>query len=220
MLSLEDVRARVVLSRLRRAGYIVVFERKGRVRRYRTIDPSLLAFAEGSEIKNFSVPQGKYVPLILMWCRKLLSYYGQRLRSIVLYGSVARGSASSRSDLDFMLIADGLDRSYGRRINELVSQELDPGLVREKAYMGRRGYPSQLSNIVYSLEESRVFRLIYLDIIHDGRILFDYKNQFRDIAAGLKSRLDQKGARRVELASGGWYWDLKPNLRFGERLEF
>lgn len=219
LLSVDEVRARVVLSRLRRAGYIVVFEKKGRVRRYRTIDPSLLAFAEGSEIKNFSVPQGRYVPLILLWCRKLLSHYGQRLRSIVLYGSVARGSASPTSDLDFMLVVDGLDRSYGRRINQLVSQELDPSLVKEKAYLGQHGCSGELSNIVYSPEESRVFRLIYLDIIHDGRILFDHQNHFQNIAASLKSRLDRTGTRRVDLTGGGWYWDLKPDLRFGERVE-
>lgn len=219
LLSLDEVRARVVLSRLRRAGYIVVFERKGRMRMYRTINSSLLAFAEGSGIKDFSVPQGRYVPLILLWCRKLMSQYGQRLKTIVLYGSVARGSATSTSDVDFMLIVDGLDRNYGRRIEELVSQELDPILVGEKTYLVRHGYSADLSNIVYSTEESRRFRLVYLDIIHDGRILFDYQNHFGNISAAFKSRLDRAGTRKVDLGSGGWYWELKPNLRFGERLE-
>ncbi len=219
LLSLDEVRTRVVLSRLRRAGYIVVFERKERMRMYRTIDPSLLTFAEGSEIKNFSVPQGRYVPLILQWCRKLMSYYGQRLKTVVLYGSVARGSASSTSDLDFMLIVDELGRNYGSRIDELVSQQLDPVLVGEKTYLERHGYSAELSNIVYSPEESRRFRLVYLDIIHDGRVLFDHMNHFGKISAALRSRLDLAGTRKVDLRDGSWYWELKPDLRFGERLE-
>lgn len=219
VLSLDDLRTRVILSRLRRAGYIVLFERKGRTRRYRTLEPSLLSFAEGASIRNFLVPQGRYVQLILLWCRTLFYYYGDRLRTIVVYGSAARGSASASSDLDFLVIADGLERSYGKRIGEIVSLEQDPGVEQEKAYLYQHGYSSQLSNIVYTPEESRKLRLIYLDIIHDGRILFDHHNHFGEIVAGLKARLDQTGTKRVELEGGRWYWDLNPDMRFGERLE-
>lgn len=218
LLCLDDIHARVVLSRLRRAGYVVVFERKGRMRMYRTMDPSVLAFAEGSEVKNFLVPQGRYVTLILLWCRKLVSHYGERLKSVVLYGSVARGSASPTSDLDFLLVVDGVDRAYGKRIGELVSSQLDPHVVKEKDYLGRNGYSTELSNIIYSPVESRAFRLLYLDILHEGRILFDYKNHFSNLSARFKSRLARIGLRKVEVEGGGWYWDLKPDLRFGERL--
>lgn len=219
VLSLDDLRTRVILSRLRRAGYLVLFERKARMRRYRAIDVSLLAFSEGAGIRNFTFPQGRYAQLVLLWCRKLLSYYGKRMRSIVLYGSVARGAASSSSDIDFMLVVDGLERSYGKRINEIVWLELDPTLMGERTYLRQHGYGGQLSNVVYTPEESEAFRLLYLDIIHDGHILFDYQGHFAKIAARLRARLDETGAKRVILEGGGWYWDLKPDIQFGERLE-
>ncbi len=219
VLSLDDLRTRVILSRLRRAGYIVMFERSGRTRRYRILEPSLLSFAEGASIRNFLVPQGRYVQLILLWCRRLFSHYEERLRTIVLYGSTARGSALPSSDLDFLLIADRLDKSYGRRIEEIVSLELDPPVEREKTYLYQHGYSSQLSNIVYTPEESRNLRLIYLDIIHDGRILFDSHNHFGEIIAALKARLDKTRTKRVVLEDGGWYWDLNPDMRFGDRLK-
>jgi len=219
VLSLDNLRTRVILSRLRRAGYVVLFERKARMRMYRTVDASLLTFAEGIGIQNFAVPQGRYVPLILLWCRKLFSYYGKRIGTVVLYGSVARGSASLSSDIDFMLVVDGLEHSYGKRIEEIVSLELGAGLVGEREYLRRRGYGGHLSNVVYTPEESRTFRLLYLDIIHEGRVLFDRRGEFAKTAARMRARLGATGAKRVVVDGGGWYWDLKPDIQFGERLE-
>ena len=34
--------------------------------------------------------------------------------------------------------------------------------------------------------------------------------------ASLRLRLRELGSRRVELADGSWYWDLKPDVRPGE----
>ena len=37
--------------------------------------------------------------------------------------------------------------------------------------------------------------------------------------AALRRRLAELGSRRIELADGSWYWDLKPDLRPGEMIE-
>ncbi len=217
-LSMDDLKTRVILSRLRRAGYLVVFEREGRIRRYRMLDASLLAFAEGAGVRNFIVPQGRYVKLILLWCKKLLSYYGERLNSVVLYGSAARGVATPSSDLDFLLIVDKLGRSYGSRIEELVQLEMDPELVKERFFLRQHGYSAPLSNLVYALEESRAFRLVYLDMIHEGLILFDPEDYFSRLAGQLKAQLRKLGTKKVTLDENRWYWVLKPDIRPGERL--
>ena len=70
------------------------------------------------------------------WCALL----GPRLHSLVLFGSVARGRSTARSDVDLLVIAEGFPRSL--------------------------------------LERRRVF-------LEDGR----------------------------------WYWDLKPDFRFGDVVE-
>ncbi len=217
-LTIDESKARLVLSRLRRAGYIVMFEREARLRRYRVLDPSLLTFAEGVGLRDFMVHQGRYTKLILLWCRRLLDHYGPRLISIVLYGSVARGKASTLSDLDFLLVIDKLARSYGRRIDELVSLETDSVLTGEKAFLRRHGYPSLLSYLVYTPEESRAFRLLFLDIIHEGRILFDQQGYFSNLAVEYRARLKKLGARRVVMDDERWYWELKPDIKFGEHF--
>ena len=44
-----------------------------------------------------------------------------------------------------------------------------------------------------------------------GIILFDPRHVLARKLASL--RLRELGSRRVELADGSWYWDLKPDMR-------
>ena len=44
-------------------------------------------------------------PEIAQWCKNILkSYYGSRLKGLVLYGSVARNQASAGSDIDLLVL--------------------------------------------------------------------------------------------------------------------
>ena len=57
---------------------------------------------------------------------------------------------------------------------------------------------------------------ILLDICDHGIILFDPRSVLARKLASLRLRLSELGSRRVELADGSWYWDLKPDMRPGE----
>lgn len=39
----------------------------------------------------------------------LKSVYGNRLKAVILYGSVARGTQTEDSDIDIMVLVDGTD---------------------------------------------------------------------------------------------------------------
>ena len=60
---------------------------------------------------------------------------------------------------------------------------------------------------------------LLLDISHHGIILFDPCQVLHAKLAALRRRLAELGSRRIELADGSWYWDLKPDLRPGEMIE-
>lgn len=52
--------------------------------------------------------------------------YGNRLKAVILYGSVARGTQSKDSDVDIMVLVDGTDaelRKYDEKLSD-VSTEL------------------------------------------------------------------------------------------------
>ena len=56
---------------------------------------------------------------VVIGLRKL---YGPRLRSVILYGSKARGDGGAESDIDLLAVIDGLTRRFQerRRINEVI----------------------------------------------------------------------------------------------------
>ena len=48
--------------------------------------------------------------------------YGNKLKTIILYGSVARGTNTEDSDIDIMLLIDGTDtqlREYDEKLNDI-----------------------------------------------------------------------------------------------------
>ncbi|RJO67856.1 MAG: nucleotidyltransferase domain-containing protein [Myxococcales bacterium] len=49
----------------------------------------------------------------------LVALYGERLKGVVLYGSMARGNATADSDVDFMVLLKGPVR-YGVELDRLL----------------------------------------------------------------------------------------------------
>jgi hypothetical protein len=72
-----------------------------------------------------------------------------------------------------------------------------------------------LSPVFKTPAEVEVGSLLFLDMVEDGRVLYDRDNFIEDHFARLRERLKQLGARRVWRGSA-WYWDLKPDYRPGE----
>ena len=142
------------------------------------------------------------------WCALL----GSRLRSLVLFGSVARGQSTARSDIDLLVIADGFPWSLRERRRPLLA-----AWSRARA---RRGLPAVEWNLVTkSPEEARSHSPLYLDIVEYGILLVDREGFFRTVLDGMRARMQALGSRRVFLDDGSWYWDLKPDFRFGEVVE-
>ena len=71
--------------------------------------------------------QDKKLKNILQELSELLhKVYGNRLKSVILYGSVARGTQTEDSDVDIMVLIDGTDaqlREYDEKLSD-VSTEL------------------------------------------------------------------------------------------------
>lgn len=55
----------------------------------------------------------------------LKSVYGNRLKTVILYGSVARGTQTEDSDIDIMILVDGTDeqlREYNERLSDISTE--------------------------------------------------------------------------------------------------
>jgi len=215
----DEQRVRVILSRLRRAGYLVLFKKIGRKRTYRLMDPSLAVLALGSGLEGYAKIQGRYVRLLLLFAKKILEKYDEKALSIILYGSVARGCPKEDSDIDLLLIIDQLPPSYSKRIDELVSLELDQTIRDELEFLRREGYSTGFSYVPLTPDEAKSFRLLFLDVLTDNIRLLDRGSFFENLSNDFLRRLTSLGAKKIRTNEDSWYWILKPDVKFGEMIQ-
>lgn len=153
-----------------------------------------------------------YKETLTKFGQSLLKKFGDNLISIVLYGSVARGTARDESDIDILIILKDAPNAYYERLEPVIDIEIE---LRKNI----SGTAPIFSSIILSKEEAMENRNIFLDMIDDSIILFDKDNFFKNRLKELKNRLIQLGSRKVTLKDNTWYWQLKPDIKAGEILE-
>jgi predicted nucleotidyltransferase len=140
---------------------------------------------------------------------------GDDLVAIALFGSVARGQAGPDSDLDLYVVTrrptlgDSRLRAMWGRIDASLEYQ---ALVRA-------GYRPTPSPIPHTVDDLVRHPWILLDIAHHGVILYDPERVLERELAAVQRRMAELGSRRVELADGSWYWDLKPDWHPGEVVD-
>ena len=149
------------------------------------------------------------------YTRILNRYVGADLVSVVLFGSVARKEAAAMTDVDLLIIVKNLPKGQFARKEQLI--EPDEGIAPALEALSEEGIHASFSRILKTPEEASHFIPLYLDLVEDAILLFDRDNFFEIILSGIRDRLKALGARR--LSSGRIrYWDLKPDLKPGERF--
>ena len=140
-----------------------------------------------------------------------------KVRAVVAIGSRVRGGWRPWSDIDLLIVAEGLPRGRFKRIAMFceLEDELEPLLERVRE---EHGVAAFLSPVLKTPEEAERLRPLYLDMVEDAVIVYDRGGFFENVLARLKRRLDELGARRVWMGRK-WYWVLKPDARFGEVIE-
>jgi len=154
--------------------------------------------------------------LIHSYVAGLISKLGDRLISVCVFGSVARGEAREGS-VDVLVVAEWSREDMGSRLREteearrLVRRgEIHPGPTRRVA--------GTISEIDLTPQEVSRHPPILLDLVDEGVIVFDRNHFLENVLRELRERLRLLGAKRVE-AKKGHYWVLKPDLKPGEVVE-
>lgn len=145
-----------------------------------------------------------------------LACYGDRLVSLAVYGSVARGTMRPDSDIDLFLVVEPLpDDLYARRAEfDCVEKQV----AEELAEARRAGVQTFLSPVIKTPAELWQGSFLHLDLTDQARILYDPRNVLRGYLDDLRARLKAMGAKRV-YKGGGYYWVLKPDYKWGDRIE-
>lgn len=154
--------------------------------------------------------------LLIRLNEEVISYYGPRLTSLAVFGSVGRRTPTPDSDIDILIIAKDLPSGRMARVREfeLIEKNLDNALAKASSC----GINTRLSPLFRTEEEMDLGGLIFLDMIDDARILVDRDSFFQNYLDRLKSTLAQNKAVRVRTGST-WHWVLKPDLKPGEEIK-
>lgn len=154
--------------------------------------------------------------IIAAVCQHCQAFYGERLVSLAVFGSVARGTMRADSDIDLLLVADKLPRGRMARVAEFSPVEEAVAESMERA--ARAGINTILSPVFKTPEEVQYGSPLFLDMTDQAWILFDRDDFLADYLTDLKARLNAMGAKRV-YRGGGYYWLLKPDLQPGEEIK-
>jgi predicted nucleotidyltransferase len=147
---------------------------------------------------------------------KLREVLGANLVSVALFGSVARGEATSNSDIDLLIVMEELPRGRFRRL--ACFEPIEATIAGELERLEDEGISTRLAWVIKTRKEAKEIVPLYLDMVEDAVILYDKENFFRQILANLRKRLGTLGAKRLQ-AGRVRYWDLKPDFKPGERFE-
>ena len=157
----------------------------------------------------------KLLKLASDYSNALVQCLGEDLISVVLYGSVARKEASPTSDIDLLIIVEGLPKGQFARKQQLIKadKQVSPALQT----LSSEGIDASFTRILKTPEEASHIVPLYLDLVEDAVLLLDRKGFFQNILSQVRDGLAKLGARRI--SSGRIrYWDLKPDVEPGERF--
>lgn len=132
--------------------------------------------------------------------------FGSALVTVALFGSQAQGRARPESDVDLLLVVEGLPP---RRFDRWR-------LVRPLIHEAGAEFALHVSPILLTPEEAGRIKPYYLGFLEGHRLLAERGDFFEGVLARLRRRLADLGSRRLVDELGDPYWDLKPDYVLGE----
>jgi predicted nucleotidyltransferase len=153
---------------------------------------------------------------IMELCKACKSVYGENLITVAVFGSVGRGTPSTVSDIDLLVISRNLPPGRINRVEQFTAVEGMVSLVLHS--LREKGIYTSLSPVLKTPEEVQAGSLLFLDMVNDADILYDRDDYFRNFLEQFSERLKKLGARKIYMR-GRWHWLLKPDYRQGEVFE-
>lgn len=143
-------------------------------------------------------------------CRR---HYGADLRAVAVYGSVGRGVPRPDSDVDLLIVANGLADRHVLRLRDF--RVVEATLASRLNAAAAVGLHPDLSPVLMTASELERGSMLLLDMTEDARILCDPAGCLAGALGRLRSRLRELGSKRIWLGNA-WYWDLKPDYKPGD----
>lgn len=166
-------------------------------------------------IKFHSLEQKEYFYKLI---QKIQDFYETNLMSLAIFGSMARKENRPNSDCDLLIILNNnYKKSNLEKIKEFVQLEFSLDTDEERCF--KSGVRMEISSLILTQEQASHFNPLYLDMAEHVIIIMDQNNFLANHLLWVQSKMKQWGSKKVKRANG-WYWDIKPNLQWGEIINY
>ena len=91
--------------------------------------------------------------------RRLEALYGNRLVRLSLYGSQARGDATTGSDIDILVVLEGPVApcaEIARTLNDVAEVSLDHGVVIACVFVSQEAYEHEQSPLLLNVRQQEI----------------------------------------------------------------
>ncbi|RLF22202.1 MAG: nucleotidyltransferase domain-containing protein [Thermoprotei archaeon] len=163
--------------------------------------------AMGAEVKVKELERidEPYRTLIKVFLDELLKAHEQKLVSVAVFGSVARGDYRRTSDIDVLIVMRNIrHRSRMRRYYMIIDAIESIEDMRVK--ISEMGIFTGVSPVILDYEEAKYFRPLYIELVHDAVILYDKDNFLTRLLKTLGRLLVEKYGAKREVMGRRWYW--------------
>jgi hypothetical protein len=128
-------------------------------------------------------------PLLVVYLEEAREEWGERLVAAVVYGSYARGQATPSSDIDLLLVVEGLPHDW-RLIHDLEEEWARRGRAWGKRWQVLLASPEDVN---CSVEWAAP---LMLEIYEAHWIVFDPQGFFADRMRRMKRLMEERGIRQ------------------------
>ncbi|MBC7092217.1 MAG: nucleotidyltransferase domain-containing protein [Nitrososphaeria archaeon] len=184
---------------------------------YRIVHPLVALMEASGFVWRDRIRQRNRLPVLELAVAKIFEVLGPKLESIVLFGSLSKGTVKPESDIDLLVIAKDLPESYSDRtsiIREIVSFKLMDDII---IYLWKNyGIYADVDILLIDEREAGITHPFYLDMVRDAIIIYDRNKLMSDKIVEVRERLEKIGAKRFEEPDGSWYWILGTPEKAGD----
>ncbi|MEI6033609.1 MAG: nucleotidyltransferase domain-containing protein [Verrucomicrobiae bacterium] len=166
-----------------------------------------------SKLQNWEPLAARILSAIAEACRNV---YADRLISLAVFGSVARGAWKANSDIDLLLVLSNLPAG---RFNQIREFEPVESLLQERiAECRRAGWNVDVSPVFKTPAHVLHGSPLFLDMTQEALILVDCGHLVKDRLDLMRKRMEALKSKRIWYGHDSWTWILKPDFHVGEAI--
>ncbi|MEM3404088.1 MAG: nucleotidyltransferase domain-containing protein [Nitrososphaeria archaeon] len=181
---------------------------------YRIVHPFVALMEVSGFVWRNKIKQRDRLPVLELTIARLFEVLGSKLESVVLFGSLSKGTAKPESDVDLLVVARDLPNNYSDRVSvirEIVSFKLMDDIIIH--LWKNNGIYADLNILLIDEREANITHPFYLDMAKDAIIIYDKNKIMSNKIVEVRRKLEKIGAKRFEEPDGSWYWVLSPHAK-------